>query len=94
MVQHDRFRAVAAACHYWYDQSWYRGDGWAALARIALVCSQPGHESRRNTVQCRFFDLTVGQVGIGSAWKLCMCCAAATPVSGTRLASGLHPGTP
>jgi len=23
-----------------------------------------------------------------------ICCAAATPVSGTRVASGLHPGTP
>ncbi len=29
-----------------------------------------------------------------SAWKLYIYCAAATPVSGTRVASGLHPGTP
>ncbi len=39
------------------------------------------------------YELTAGQVGTGSAWKLYKCCAAATLVSGTRLASGLHPGT-
>ena len=36
----------------------------------------------------------MGQVGTGFAWKLYTCCAAATLVSGTRLAPGLHPGTP
>ncbi len=35
-----------------------------------------------------------GQVGTGSVWKLHTCCAAATLVSGTRVAPGLHPGTP
>ena len=40
------------------------------------------------------YELTAGQVGTGFAWKLYICCAAATPVSGTRVASGLHPGTP
>ena len=30
-------------------------------------------------------ELTAGQVGTGSAWKLYMCCAAATRVSGTRV---------
>jgi len=39
------------------------------------------------------YELTAGQVGTGFAWKLYICCAAATPVSGTRVASGLHPGT-
>lgn len=50
------------------------------------------------------YELTVGQVGTGYAWKLyiCLkpgsqlyiCCAAATLVSGTgtRVAPGLHPG--
>ena len=54
---------------------------------------------RRSAVQCPVFgnlvyELTAGQVGTGFAWKLYICCAAATPVSGTRVASGLHPGTP
>ena len=40
------------------------------------------------------YELTAGQVGTGSAWKLHICCAAATLVSGTRVAPGLHPGTP
>ena len=40
------------------------------------------------------YELTAGQVGTGFAWKLYICCAAATPVSGTRVVSGLHPGTP
>ncbi len=40
------------------------------------------------------YELTAGQVGTGFAWKLYICCAAATPVSGTRVASGLHLGTP
>jgi len=39
------------------------------------------------------YELTAGQVGTGFAWKVYICCAAATPVSGTRVASGL-PGTP
>ena len=39
-------------------------------------------------------ELTAGHVGTGSAWKLYTCCAAATLVSGTRVAPGLHPGTP
>ena len=42
-------------------------------------------------MQCRIYELTVGQVGIGSAWQLCVCCAAVTLVSGTSLALGLHP---
>ncbi len=37
------------------------------------------------------YELTAGQVGSGFAWKIYICCAAATPVSGTRVASGLHP---
>ncbi len=54
---------------------------------------------RRSAVQFPVFrnlvyELTAGQVGTGFAWKLYICCAAATPVSGTRVASGLHPGTP
>ncbi len=40
------------------------------------------------------YELTAGQAGTGFAWKLYICCAAATPVSGTRVVSGLHPGTP
>ncbi len=40
------------------------------------------------------YELTAGQVGTGFAWKLYICFAAATPVSGTRVASGLHLGTP
>ncbi len=40
------------------------------------------------------YELTAGQVGTGFAWKLYICCAVATPVSGSRVASGLHPGTP
>ena len=40
------------------------------------------------------YELTAGHVGTGSAWKLYTCCAAATLVSGTRVAPGLHPGTP
>jgi len=55
--------------------------------------------SSRSAVQLPVFrnlvyELTAGQVGTGFAWKLYICCAAATPVSGTRVASGLHPGTP
>ena len=56
-------------------------------------------KSRRSAVQIPVFrnlvyELTAGQVGTGSAWKLYICCAAATLVSGTRVAPGLHPGTP
>ena len=45
---------------------------------------------RRSAVQFPVFrnlvyELTAGQVGTGFAWKLCICCAAATPVSGTGL---------
>jgi len=40
------------------------------------------------------YELRGGQVSTGSAWKLYICCAAAIPVSGTRVATGLHPGTP
>ena len=55
--------------------------------------------SRRSAIQIRVFqnlvyELTAGQVGTGYAWKLYTCCAAATLVSGTRAAPGLHPGTP
>ena len=39
------------------------------------------------------YEMTAGQVGTGSAWKLYTCCAAATLVSGTRVAPGLHLGT-
>ena len=54
--------------------------------------------SRRSAVQIQVFqnllyELTAGQVGTGSAWKLYICCAAATLVSGTRVAPDLHPGT-
>ena len=38
-------------------------------------------------------ELTTAHVGTGSAWKLYTCCAA-TLVSGTRVAPGLHPGMP
>ncbi len=56
-------------------------------------------KSRRSAVQILVFrnlvyELTAGQVGTGSAWKLYTCRAAATLVSGTRVAPGLHPGTP
>ncbi len=40
------------------------------------------------------YELTASQVNTGSAWKLYTCCAAVTLVSGTRVAPGLHPGTP
>jgi len=56
-------------------------------------------KSRRSAAQILVFrnlvyELTAGQVGTGSAWKLYTRCAAATLVSGTRVAPGLHPGTP
>ena len=64
-----------------------------------LACGCVCLTSRRSAVQIRVFqnlvdELTAGLVGTGSAWKLYTCCAAATLVSGTRVAPGVHPGTP
>ncbi len=66
------------------------------LACGLSVCLQKAGGRR---FKCRFFgtlvyELSAGQVGTGFAWKLYTCCAAATRVFGTRVAPGLHPGTP
>ena len=74
-----------------------RGWGWGrdrgrsrggAPPRDHLACGLSDClSSSRSAVQVPLlvYELTAGQVGSGSAWKLCICCAAATRVFGTRV---------